>query len=84
MKELFAAYGDNCMVQRLETQGDTCKGKVIHCGHPSLPTGTIILYTHNDWNQIEMTNVKGSDGKPIDIIDVIWRPKVRCILKEVD
>jgi len=82
MKELFMSYGDNVMIQRLETKGDTCKGKVIHCGHQSLPTGSIILYTHSDWNQVDMTEVM-LDNKPVDVVDVIWRPKVRCILKEI-
>lgn len=83
MKELFAAYGDNVVIQRLETQGTTCKGRVIHCGHRSLPTGSIVLYGYSEWNEIEMTDICGSDGKPIKTVDVIWRPKIRCILIEV-
>ncbi len=74
-KKMYCAFGDNVMIEKISEQGNTSKGKVIHSNSHDLKFGDIILYQASEWNEINLTE---------DIlIDVIWRPKVRCILKEI-
>ena len=82
MGQLFAAYGDNVLIKRLEQKGDTCRGMVIHSGHFSLKHGDMVLYGYSDWMEIDLFNDEYNE----QTIDCLWRPKVRCILvdKEVE
>jgi len=74
MDKLFVAYGDNVMIEKLETIGNTAKGKVLSSNYSDLNYGDIILYQDNEWNEINIDEHR--------IVDIIWRPKIRAILNE--
>lgn len=70
--QLFVAYGDNVIIEKLEVIGNTAKGRVIHSNFHDLKHGAIVLYGDSEYNEIYLDK----DTK----VDVIWRPKIRCIL----
>ena len=73
-KKLFVAYGDNVMIERQNEKNDTIAGRVIHSNSSDLKYGDIVLYAKYDANSMSI----GSDQE----VDIVWRPKIRAILKE--
>ncbi len=78
-KNWWLAYGDNVLIEQIEVNGNTVKGKIIHSNDDSLKHGDIVLYGYSEWNEVYLDNYNGDA-----VVDVIWRPKVRCILREVE
>lgn len=75
-KQMFCAYGDNVMIEKISETGNTAKGKVLHSNTHDLKYGDIVLYQAAEWNEINLNEDT--------IVDIIWRPKIRCILKEIE
>jgi hypothetical protein len=76
IRQIYNAYADNVMIEKIEVNRDTAKGIVLHSNAHDLPPGTIVLYQDNEWNSIYLNEDKE--------VDIIWRPKIRAIIKEVE